>query len=125
MGAIFEGADAVLTSSYFPGVGKSTVASALAASYASSGKKEGLFTPDGVNAAQMIIRALRANTSSYNVDKAIANLEGFSFIGVKGQMTVDKTKHYLVQPMFLAALSKSSDGSYRPSLVKTIFNVKA
>ena len=125
MGAIFDGANAVLTSSYFPGVGKSTIASALASDYAKSGKKEGLFTPDGVNAAQMIIRALRGNVAPYNVDKAITNLEGFSFIGLKGQMTVDRTKHYLIQPMFLASLNKASDGSYRPSLVKTIFNVKA
>lgn len=125
MGAIFEGADAILTSSYFPGVGKSNVAARLVSDYAASGKKEGLFTPDGVNAAQMIIRALNKNVAPYSVDKAISNLEGFSFIGVKGQTTVDKTKHYLIQPMFLASLRKSSDGTYQPSLVKTIFNVKA
>jgi branched-chain amino acid transport system substrate-binding protein len=125
MGAIFEGTNAVLTSSYFPGVGKSTIASALASDYAKSGKKEGLFTPDGVNAAQMIIRALRGNVAPYNVDKAISNLEGFSFIGLKGQMTVDRTKHYLIQPMYLASLNRSADGSYKPALVRTIFNVKA
>lgn len=125
VGTIFEGANAILTSSYFPGVGKTTVAGALASDYAASGKKEGLFTPDGVNAAQMIIRALKGNVAPYNVDKAIKNLEGFSFVGLKGQMKVDATKHYLIQPMFLASLNKAGDGSYKPALVKTLFNVKA
>lgn len=125
VGTIFEGANAVLTSSYFPGVGKTKLATSLAADYAKSGKKEGLFTPDGVNAAQMIIRALRNNVAPYNVDRAITNLRGYSFVGIKGQMKVDSAKHYLIQPMFLAALTRQSDGKYKPSLVKTLANVKA
>ena len=108
---------------HFPGVVKTSAAAALASDFEKAGKTQDLFTECGVNAAQMIIRALKGNTS-VNVDTAITNLEGFSFIGVKGQITVDATKHYLIQPMFLVALDKSG-AHYVPRLVRIIQKVTA
>ena len=122
-GTLLDGANAVLTNSYYPGVVKTSAAAALASDFAKAGKSQDLFTECGVNAAQMIIRALKGNTS-VNVDTAITNLEGFSFIGVKGQITVDATKHYLIQPMFLVALDKSG-AHYVPRLVRIIQKVTA
>ena len=120
-GTIFEGAKAVLTNSYFPGVVKNPTSIRLAADYAKAGKSQDLFTSDGVNAAKMIVRALTKNTS-VNVDTAIDNLEGFSFSGLKGIMTIRATDHVLVQPMFVVKLVK--DGAhYRPVLISTLYNV--
>ncbi|HEX7404303.1 MAG TPA: ABC transporter substrate-binding protein [Candidatus Nanopelagicaceae bacterium] len=120
-GTIFDGAKAVLTNSYFPGVVKNETAVALAAAYAKTGTTQDLFTSDGVNAARMIIRALSKNTG-VNVDKAISNLEGFTFSGLKGIMTVRASDHVLVQPMFIVKLVKNG-AHYDPVLVSTLFKV--
>ncbi|MBU6243156.1 MAG: ABC transporter substrate-binding protein [Acidobacteria bacterium] len=122
-GTVFDGASAMLTNSYFPGVVSTTAASAIATDFAAAGKSQDLFTSDGVSAALMIIKAVKGNTG-VDVDKAITNLEGFSFIGLKGKATVDPIKHILVQSMFIVTLNKSG-AHYVPSLVKTIFNVTA
>jgi len=120
-GTIFDGAKAVLTNSYFPGVVKNPTALALAADYAKAGTTQDLFTSDGVNAARMIIRALVKNTG-VNVDTAISNLEGFSFSGLKGIMTVRASDHVLVQPMFIVKLVKNG-AHYDPVLVSTLSKV--
>jgi branched-chain amino acid transport system substrate-binding protein len=102
-GTIFDGANAVLTNSYFPGI------------------SQDLFTSDGVNAARMIVQALTKNPTG-DVDKAISNLEGFSFSGLKGHMVVRASDHVLVQPMFIVKLVKSG-AHYVPKLVTTLNNV--
>ncbi len=122
-GTVFEGAKPLLTNSYFPGVVNSSVSRALATSYAKEGKVQDLFTPDGVNAARLIIQALK-NNPAVDVATAIANLEGYSFLSLKGTVTVDPTKHYLIQDMYLVTLNKVGD-RYLPSLVKVISKVKA
>ena len=121
-GTLFAGSDPVLTNSYFPGVSTNQIASKLTADYAAAGKLQDLFTPDGVNAAFMIVQALKDNTS-LSVDTMISNLEGYSFIGLKGQITIRATDHVVVQPMYVVKMAKRSDGSYWPTLVKTIFAV--
>lgn len=120
-GTIFDGANAVLTNSYFPGVVKTPTSIRLAADYAKQGISQDLFTSDGVNAAKMIVQALRKN-AGVDIDTAIANLEGFTFIGLKGIMTVRASDHVLVQPMFIVKLVK--DGAhYKPVLVSTLRKV--
>ena len=52
----------------------------------------------------------------------IQNLEGKSWVGVKGLMSVDSATHLLIQPMFLVALNKSG-AAYVPSLLRTIAGV--
>jgi branched-chain amino acid transport system substrate-binding protein len=120
-GTLFEGSNAILTSSYFAGAAKTGAASDLAAWYAANKKTQDLFTSTGADAAKMIVMALTRNPSQ-NVDTMIKNLEGKSWVGVKGLMTVDPNTHLLIQPMFLISLNKVGSG-YSPTLLKTIAGV--
>jgi branched-chain amino acid transport system substrate-binding protein len=119
-GALFEGTNAILTNSYFPGVVNTGSAKAIAADYAARGISQDLFTSDGVSAAKMILRAL-ANNPGVDVDTAISNLEGFSFTGLKGQETIRATDHSLLQSMYTVKLVKVGD-HYKPKLLKIVFN---
>ena len=122
-GALFDGTNAILTNSYFGGVGKSNAAGDLAASFAAAKKAQDLFTCTGADAAKMIVQALTGNPD-LSVDQAIANLEGYSWVGVKGLMKINPSNHVLTQPMFLVSLKKTAAG-YVPQLDKTINNVTA
>lgn len=120
-GTLFEGANAIMTNSYFPGAGKSQAASDMAAWYIANKKVQDLFTSTGADAAKMIVRALTGNKTQ-DVDQMISNLEGYTWVGVKGLMTVSASSHLLIQPMFLVGLTKTSTG-YVPVLQKTISGV--
>ena len=120
-GTLFEGAGAIMTNSYFAGAGKSQAASDMAAWFTANKKTQDLFTSTGADAAKMIVQALKGNTAQ-NVDKMISNLEGYSWVGVKGLMTVSPSTHLLIQPMFLVGLNKTATG-YVPVLQKTIAGV--
>jgi branched-chain amino acid transport system substrate-binding protein len=122
-GTLFEGTNAILTNSYFGGVGKSKASEDLANSFTSAKKAQDLFTCTGADAAKMIVQALTGN-ADLDVDTAISKLEGYSWVGVKGLMKVDPTSHLLIQPMFLVSLKKTAAG-YVPQLDKTINNVGA
>ncbi len=122
-GTLFEGTRAIMTNSYFGGVGKGAAANQLASDFARDKKAQDLFTCTGADAARMIVQALKGN-SAQNVDTMISNLEGFSWSGVKGLMKINPTNHVLIQPMFLVSLRKTAAG-YVPQLDKTIFNVTA
>ena len=121
-GYIFEGANAILTNSYFPGVVKGKAATQLAADYAKAGKVQDLFTSTGVNAAQMIIAAVKGN-KDLDVEKMITTLESLSFVGLTGLNKVNKLNHTLIQSMFLVKLT-NVNGRYVPTLVSTLYNVK-
>jgi branched-chain amino acid transport system substrate-binding protein len=121
-GTLLEGSNAILTNSYFPGVVKNKVATAIAADYAKAGKTQDLFTSTGVNAAQMIIAAVKGN-KDLNVDKMITKLESLTFVGLTGLVKVNPINHTLIQSMFLTKLTKVN-GRYVPSLVSTLYNVK-
>ena len=120
-GTLFEGTNAILTNSYFAGASKSAAAGDLATWYAANKKTQDLFTSTGADAAKMIVLALTRNPSQ-NVDTMIKNLEGKSWVGVKGLMTIDPNTHLLIQAMFLVSLNKSGSG-YVPTLLKTIASV--
>jgi branched-chain amino acid transport system substrate-binding protein len=120
-GTLFEGTNAILTNSYFAGASKSAAANDLATWYAANKKTQDLFTSTGADAAKMIVMALTKNPTQ-NVDTMIKNLEGKSWVGVKGLMTIDRNSHLLIQPMFLVSLNKSGSG-YVPTLLKTIASV--
>ena len=120
-GTLFEGAGAIMTNSYFPGVGKSSAANDMTTWFTANKKTQDLFTSTGADAAKMIVQALKGN-SDQNVDTMIANLEGYSWVGVKGLMTVSRSTHLLIQPMFLVGLTKTATG-YVPVLQKTISGV--
>ncbi len=55
----------------------------------------------------MVVRAVQEGGD--DVDKMVTALEGWSFDGVKGKMTVRAEDHALLQPMFQAKLTGSGD----------------
>jgi len=120
-GTLFEGTNAILTNSYFAGAANTGAAADLADWYAANKKTQDLFTSTGADAAKMVVLAL-TNNPTQNVDTMIKNLEGKSWVGVKGLVKVDPTTHLLIQPMFLVSLNKSGS-AYVPKLLKTIASV--
>lgn len=82
------------------------------------GQLPDLFTPDGFNAAQMLLHAL--SKSGYNPDGMIGALEGWKFTGPKGAMYIRPQDHALIQPMFQVALVKGANGLYTDKVLKAI-----
>ena len=78
-----------------------------------------IFTPDGFVAGQMIVRALDVANGD-NVDRMIRALEGWSFLGPKGQQSIRASDHAMIQPMFQVKLVKAANGKWQPRLVQTI-----
>jgi branched-chain amino acid transport system substrate-binding protein len=62
-----------------------------------------IFTPDGFNAALMIVRAIQRGGGD-NVDRMISALEGWQFVGPKGPNRIRQQDHALLQPMFQVRL---------------------
>lgn len=62
-------------------------------------QKPDIFTPDGFVAAQMIVRAVARGGGS-DVNRMISALEGWKFVGPKGQQQIRKADHAMLQPMF-------------------------
>ncbi len=77
-----------------------------------------LFDPDGFAGAQMIVHAIEGADGS-DVKKMIAALEGYAFKGVKGDYTIRKEDHALIQPMFQVKLVKQGDG-YESQSIATV-----
>ena len=71
------------------------------------GQVPDIFTPDGFNAALMIVQALKKGGD--DVDKMISGLEGYKFLGPKGQNAVRPQDHALLQPMFEVKLTKTGE----------------
>ncbi|MGW3887252.1 substrate-binding domain-containing protein [Micromonospora chokoriensis] len=88
-------------SHYFDGASDTDASKALKATV----NTIDLFHPDGFAAAQMVVRA--AQEGGDDVDKMVTALEGWSFDGVKGKMTIRAADHALLQPMFQAKLAGS------------------
>ena len=82
-----------------------------------AGGEVDIFTPDGCNAAQMVVRAVEEGGD--DVAGMISALEGWSFEGVKGELTIRAEDHALLQPMFQARLEQQG-GEFVPVLVETL-----
>jgi branched-chain amino acid transport system substrate-binding protein len=82
-----------------------------------AGGQVDIFTPDGCNAAQMVVRAVEEGGD--DVAGMISALEGWSFEGVKGELTIRAEDHALLQPMFQARLEQQG-GEFVPVLVETL-----
>jgi branched-chain amino acid transport system substrate-binding protein len=76
-----------------------------------------IFTPDGFVAAQMIVRAVAAGGGS-DVNRMIRALEGWRFVGPKGQQQIRKADHAMLQPMFHVRL-RTIRGKVRAVPVKS------
>jgi branched-chain amino acid transport system substrate-binding protein len=70
------------------------------------GQAPDLFTPDGFNAALMLVHALKGG--NYDVNKMISSLEGYKFLGPKGWSAIRPQDHALLQPMFRVQLTKTN-----------------
>ncbi|MGH3436004.1 MAG: substrate-binding domain-containing protein [Sciscionella sp.] len=97
---------------YVPGGTHNAAADAMRSYLTAHGEQSDLFTPDGFTAAQMIVRAAG---HAGDVNAMITSLQGWSFNGVKGGLTIRKADHALLQPMFQAKLNGTT-----PEIVKTI-----
>jgi branched-chain amino acid transport system substrate-binding protein len=71
------------------------------------GQAPDLFTPDGFNAALMIVHALKAAGGDGDVDKMVSSLEGYKFLGPKGFEAIRPQDHATLQPMFRVQLVKN------------------
>ncbi|MDB1087998.1 substrate-binding domain-containing protein [Streptomyces sp. ACA25] len=104
-----------LLAHYVPGATDTPEAQAMEAYFDDKGWETDLFSPDGFNAAQMVVEAVRAGGADGDTAAMVEALEGFTFSGVKGENTVRAEDHALIQPMFQAEF----DGDL-PSVVQTL-----
>ena len=104
-------------SHFFAEAADNEVAQAMAERVEAAGGEVDLFTPDGFTAAQMIVRAIEEGGD--DVAGMIEALEGWTFDGVKGELTVRPEDHALLQPMFQARLEQR-DGELVPVVVETL-----
>ena len=103
---------------YFAGAAGNEVEAAMIEHLESNGHVVDLFSPDGFNAALMIVRAISEGGGD-NVDEMIASLEGWTFDGPKGSITVRAEDHAMIQPMYQARLVSDGDG-WTPELIETV-----
>ncbi|PZU49806.1 MAG: amino acid ABC transporter substrate-binding protein [Microbacterium sp.] len=102
---------------YFAGAPDNDVNTAMVEAVEKAGGTPDLFTPDGFNAAIMLVQAVREGKG--DVDAMIAALEGYEFEGPKGTLTVRASDHALIQDMYQVKLV--ADGStFVPELVDTV-----
>ncbi len=98
---------------------KNKVNDFLVRSMRKRGQVPDLFTPDGFVAGQMIVQAL-AGAKGDNVDRMISALEGWNFVGPKGQQSIRAADHAMIQPMFQVKLVKGSNGKFQPKVISRI-----
>ncbi len=102
---------------YFPGAPDNDVNAAMIEAIEAAGGTPDLFSPDGFNAAIMLVHAIQEGKG--DVDAMVDALEGFEFEGPKGSMTVREGDHALIQEMYQVKLV--ADGSsFVPELVDTV-----
>ncbi len=102
---------------YFPGAPDNEVNTAMVEAIESAGGTPDLFSPDGFNAAVMLVQAVKEGKG--DVDAMVAALEGFEFEGPKGTNTVRAEDHALLQDMYQAKLVADGD-TFVPELVATV-----
>ena len=102
---------------YFPGGPDNDVNAAMVEYIEAEGGTPDLFSPDGFNAAVMIVQAIAEGGGE--VDGMIDALEGFTFDGPKGTMTVRESDHALLQEMYQVRLLADGD-AFVPELIDTV-----
>jgi branched-chain amino acid transport system substrate-binding protein len=104
---------------YFAQAPDNKVNNKMVSAIKADGKTPDIFSPDGFVAAQMITHAVQQAGGDQDVDKMVSALEGWTFTAPKGKETIRAQDHAMIQPMYVATLSKKS-GKYEPKLVKTV-----
>ncbi len=101
---------------YFSGGPSNEVNDAMVEAIEAEGGEADLFSPDGFNAALMIVHAIEEGQG--DVDAMIASLEGWEFEGPKGTMTIRASDHALIQEMYQVKLVADGD-AFIPELIDT------
>jgi branched-chain amino acid transport system substrate-binding protein len=104
---------------YFAQAPDNKVNKAMVKAIKKDGKTPDIFSPDGFVAAQMVTHAVTKAGGDSDVDKMVSALEGWTFTAPKGKETVRSQDHAMIQPMYVAKLTKQG-GKYVPKLVKTV-----
>jgi branched-chain amino acid transport system substrate-binding protein len=118
-GAYAEASDKIsFLNHYFAGASGTDVEAAMLEALEAAGAQGDLFSPDGFVAAQMIVQAIREGGGD-DVDSMVAALEGWTFEGPKGTMTIRAEDHAMIQPMFQARLVEQ-DGTWVPELIEVV-----
>jgi branched-chain amino acid transport system substrate-binding protein len=71
-----------------------------------------LFYADGMNAALLIVEALRATDGDTSIEGLIAAMEGIEFQGPKGTIAIRPEDHVAIQDMYNATLLNVDDPDY-------------
>ena len=102
---------------YFGDAPDNKVNAAMVDALKKKGAEPDLFSPDGFNAAIMLVHAVKEGKG--DVSAMIKALEGFEFEGPKGPNTVRAEDHALLQDMYQAKLV-ADGGTFTPELVTTV-----
>ena len=78
-----------------------------------AGTAPDLFDADGMNAAIMIVEALKATGGDVRPDAMRAAMEGMAFQGPKGLMEIRAEDHVAIQDMYIATLTNLDDPEFR------------
>ena len=73
------------------------------------GTNPDLFDADGMNAAMMVVEALKATGGAADADSLKAALEGLSFEGPKGLLEIRAEDHMAIQDMYVVTLTGFDD----------------
>ena len=118
-GAYGEASDKIsFLNHYFAGATDNAENQAMIEYLEANGLQADLFSPDGFNAALMIVRAISEGGGD-DVEKMIESLEGWTFNGPKGETTIRAEDHAMIQPMFQAKLVADGTG-FKPELVEVV-----
>ena len=80
---------------------------------AAAGAIPDLFDADGMNAAIMVVEALRATGGAADADSLRAALEGMSFEGPKGLIEIRAEDHVAIQDMYIVTLLNVDDPEFK------------
>ena len=72
-----------------------------------------LFDADGMNAAIMVVEALKATNGAADADSLRAALEGMSFEGPKGLIEIRAEDHMAIQDMYVVTLLNVDDPEFK------------
>ncbi len=72
-----------------------------------------LFDADGMNAAIMLVEAIKATNGETSADALIPAMEGMEFAGPKGTVYVRPEDHVAIQDMYIATLLNVTDPEFK------------
>jgi branched-chain amino acid transport system substrate-binding protein len=72
-----------------------------------------LFDADGMNAAMLLVKALKATGGDTSADALIAAMEGMQFDGPKGVIYIRPEDHVAIQDMYIVILLNVDDPQAR------------